>query len=683
MNYTVAQDDLKDLNEELESVQNAVKQAKEAETQAVQALTEVRTLEAKAQEELQSSRASETQLQDELSAERTKLAAKEETITQCEARLAAIENDYNTAKQAALEETRDLVLAIAIYRKGIDSATEHGIASERSLQASIARVAQLEAEQAALLQQGSSINELREQVAESQEQLKAAELVAQELAAVKLERDVLDSRIAELETELSASNSARSEVETKAALLEKELIDANNSLASARAEHESAVAEHSRRMVEAENSSDARTAELNAQHEAALEEAERRLQDAKAQVETELAVISEQLKTTQEEVATLSKRVKDLSHSLDMTTAEREAAIVRAEELAQTAGLVDGLQAEVSRLESELSEMTMARNAHASRIDDLAAELSDAMADQAALNEELSSVSADNEALREKEAQLLEEMDAQVAALESEKVKVIESQAALAAAEKENRSSASRLRFMESQVKELTQRIADLRDDLDAVNSGSSTATRAAAEKDEEIARLKKERTSLKSEVEALNEDLQRAYASLTTKTNEIEDADDRQQELSKEISRQKKRVAKLERQNKSLLSELETTRNTLDNVSPARTSVSHIAPLSSTFELSATAAGTPKHKRTRDEEERSVPREVWVQGEPAPIGKPDKSPAISRSPLALRAAAGSNRPTVERPIAGLAKKKTSSFSVAARLAVLERRGGSGLADAR
>lgn len=678
MNYAVAQDDLKDLTEELEMAQNATAKAAESEAQLQRQLSDSQSLEAQVQKELEDVKASEVQLQRRISDELVKLCARDESIAKLEARLSSVMEDYALSLSTAADQTRDLVLAIAIYQKGIDSATEHGVATERALQASIAKVSKLEAEQAVLLERGSGVNELREQLAALRQEVETS---TAELALTADRRAELETRVEELETELQMSKASRNEIETRTALLEKELMKANNALASAASEHQEAVAELNRQLIQAADSQATRSAEQDAELETALRQAATELEKAEQEAAGRLDNANELLRTARDEIAALSQRIEQISVERSTAETERDAATARAEELAGPASLVDGLQAEIGRLESELSEAMAARSAQVERIDNLVAELSESRADHAALNEDLAAVTADLEGYVARETELLSALDAGAEALKNERTAVEETQAALAISEKENRSSASRIRFLESQVRELTQRIADLRDDLDAVNSGSSNASRIAADKDDEISRLKKERAALKTQVEALNDDLQRAYASLTSKTNEIEDADDRQQELTKEISRQKKRVAKLERQNKSLLSELETTRNTLDNVSPARPTPMRSAPILQVLDTSAAPTGTPKHKRSRDEEERSVPREVWVQSAPASSSKLDKSPAIGRSPLAVRSVAGSNRPPSDRPIAGLAKKKTSVFSVAERMAALERRGG--VADAR
>lgn len=675
MNHAVAQDDVKELNEEIETLQQSILDGKEADAKVQEELSQVKTTNAEVQDELATAKAEGTSLLQELSAERANLAAQGKILSQLEARYSALSSDYEFARMATTNNTRDLVLAIAIYRKGIVSATEHRVSTEHALQATIAKVSQLEAEQAALLQRGSGINELREQLAASEQELKettaklaGSEIAAADLAIMKTQRAELDARVEELESDLATSHATLSDVEAKASLLEKELVDANNRLAEVKAEHETSVADFNRRLVDASDDFASRTADLNAQHESALSETRNQLETSTAEAEARLVAAEERLSSAQTEIAAAIQRHEETSLELETTKSERDTIAAQAEELARTANMVEGLRADITRLESELSEAAATSKADSDRIEDLIAQLSMATSDKAALDQELSTALANIDELAAKESELLRGLEVSAEALASERAMVAQAQAdledkhtTLAAAEKENRSSTSRLRFMESQVKELTQRIADLRDDLDTVNSGTSAATRIAADRDEEITRLKKERTALKSQVEALNDDLQRAYASLTTKTNEIEDADDRQQELSKEIARQKKRLAKVERQNKSLLSELETTRNTLDNVSPARVS----APRPPVAHLET---GTPKHKRSRDEEERQVPREVWVQAAP----KGEKSPAVGRSPLAVRAVAGSNRP-IDRPIAG--KKRTGVFSVAERMAALPQRG--------
>lgn len=156
----------------------------------------------------------------------------------------------------------------------------------------------------------------------------------------------------------------------------------------------------------------------------------------------------------------------------------------------------------------------------------------------------------------------------------------------------------------------------------------------------------------------------------LTSKNNDIEEADDRAMELNKELNRLRKRAEKLDRQNKTLTSELETLQNTLSNKSPVRssprTAVASNAPTNATprvapatTTISARSPGSGVKRRRDDEDERQRPAEPRVQA--GPIHK-------TRSPFVAR---GSENAPI--PADRVLSSKSAKMSTAARM-MMERK---------
>lgn len=150
--------------------------------------------------------------------------------------------------------------------------------------------------------------------------------------------------------------------------------------------------------------------------------------------------------------------------------------------------------------------------------------------------------------------------------------------------------------------------------------------------------------------------------AALDAKNLDIEEADDREIELRKQIKKAGARADKLARKNKALEGEIETLHNTMENMSPRRalpssTSFALSAPAEPAFAASASTSfsgpsprvRSPGSKRSREPEESLTTREaVFVEAEPAL--KMRTSPGSSnRQPLAQR----TNSYPGERPLAG------------------------------
>jgi hypothetical protein len=134
---------------------------------------------------------------------------------------------------------------------------------------------------------------------------------------------------------------------------------------------------------------------------------------------------------------------------------------------------------------------------------------------------------------------------------------------------------------------------------------------------------------------------------SLTSKTNEIDEADDRAMELNKEIKRLKKRADKLDRQNRTLTSELEELKAKAAAI-PMAPPAAHAAGTPR-----AAASGTPATtharspasglKRRRDEDDQPArPAEARVQ--PGPALK-------SRSPFPRDENTAKTTPSAARPM--------------------------------
>ena len=184
---------------------------------------------------------------------------------------------------------------------------------------------------------------------------------------------------------------------------------------------------------------------------------------------------------------------------------------------------------------------------------------------------------------------------------------------------------------MESQTKDLSARLASLKEELETAAAQNSAEAARLSAKDGELAAAQQALEDRAREVEDLKEDLERAHAALSAKTNEIDEADDRALELNKEIGRYRRKTEKLERQKSELVAEVDALRMHRANAAntvPAVPTSSHPAtsatlqPPSSKRAFSVLAEdtpgiGTPGRKRPREDEEDARPRPAEARRSP------------------------------------------------------------------
>ncbi|RSH87702.1 uncharacterized protein EHS24_000218 [Apiotrichum porosum] len=606
------------------------------------------------------------------------LEAAQALLTEQKARVATLENSLATAIEdartlAASNDVRDLVLAIAVQFQAVRAATDHAHVSEAAMRTALAKVGALEDEQVVLFEQASQVGRIREELESARDALSLAEArgaTSEEHAAKLLESE---GTRAELQHRIDTLETALAEVTDQ-------FVGKEQDLAAARDEHETALVD-----LEDQLESAASTAQQNA------EDAATKLATAQSEIDNLTASVAEittALESAQEDLKAVREDLDRVSS--DATTAE---------------GSIATLRADVARLESELATMTAERDDHLARADELVSELSLAKADQAALATQLDDVTASLDAMMATEASLRAELETANAALEEQTQAAIEARTAAEVAEREAKSVSSHFRFMEKQKDELSARVTALREELATAQAAAESANAGNEGSTAELSRLVQENKALQQQVSELQEDLERATDSLTYKTNEVDEADDRALELNKEITRLRKRADKLDRQNKAITTELETMRNTMQNTSPPRKSAAAMAPppvpatlpaitvappapepSPARVSLAAATAGTPARsfnvfsgtpsqdqhqvrapnsgtKRAREDDDDERHNSVEARVQPGPGHK------VGRSPFASRGNEGHHR--VERPLSAKKSSTTAERMFAAHKAAV------------
>ncbi|BEI80269.1 hypothetical protein CcaverHIS002_0107980 [Cutaneotrichosporon cavernicola] len=642
------------------------------------------------------------------------------------------------------QEVIALVLAVAVHRQAVASAALHANNLGLQLRASTERVAALEDERTVRELAGTSalleeLEETKSGLRLAEEKLAALQVTSAELSTATERTASLQSRIADLESALAMSESAHGDATARTSALEEELTvaetartelkirakelqirvgDMQDDLDAARTVYDGAtgravmlendLANALKTLAVAEDRHARAIGDLRAQLDAAATKAEGKLTAAKneavqtkaadeqviADLEAELTATHEQagadladahdrIKAADEEVATLSETIDSLRADLEAVRDEHDTAAARAENAMSHA---DALAADVARMQSELEAGEELAKAAAERIELLVSDLSAARAQNSTLGSDLDAATADLQAVqceldrqRTRESDLVAELDTARLDLGDAQDVLKEAQNRAAVAEADARKAASHLSFMERGQVDMSTRLATLRDEL----VQAQAAVAAAEGQARETERLANANKALKDTLADAEEDLKYKTASLDAKNLDLEEADDREMELKKQIKKAGARAEKLSRKVRVLESEIETLQNTMENMSPRRTreipSIA-ITPSSSSAGARATAAAlasaaesslsssapsgpstTPRAKRSREAEDELVTREVWVEDGPLP--KRNSPPSEGRQPLAARTNRQARKPLTSTERAFMQKRAQMAAS--------------------
>lgn len=668
MNLSVAEESLKDLNEENDSLKKdlATAQAELETAQTAQrgaeghtsALIKAKT--ARVAEIEQELNALQTTF-DDIKSERDNLS--EQLVAAVQERDALIVAAAETAGQiqklvtASNNDIGNFVLALAVQSHTAAVATRRATTVSKAFKNAVAKVDTLEKERSTLLEQAAGADQTQQELHSTRQLLEEAETRS----------TLAENKVDELE---ASEERTRIELEGRVAAMECELQTRDERLSASDTEHEATVADLNRQLAEARKEADEQAAEYAARVAAA-----------------------------QNDIASWSSNLDELRVELSQAIQERDEARASVqtatEDLDASRSEVGKLQGALADVEAQLAEAFTAKEQSSARVEELAAELETAQENHAALQQELDQTVEAFEDFEKEHAAVRSELEAAQNLLSEKEEDVARIQAAHDTAQQENKQSSSRLVFMEKQHKDLLQRLAGVREQMTASEEQATAAQRSSDTKSADVERLEKQVTKLQQTVDELDEDLKRRFGvpnganlagtmeSLSSKVQEVEDADDKEADLRKNLSKVQKRADKLDRQNKALVKEIETMRTTMSQLSPAKEASASpavpakVAPVAvaqpaTAFQSPARAAPSParqvsftpnprvrefnafeppsasKHspptsqpgtpsqrsKRTReDDEETKLPTEVRVQPAPFSLGL-SPAPQAARQPL-------------------------------------------------
>ncbi|GMK54744.1 hypothetical protein CspeluHIS016_0113300 [Cutaneotrichosporon spelunceum] len=605
-------------------------------------------------------------------------------------RVAALEAEHSAHKQAQtlalLEELEKTKLALAVAEKKLvvlQATSAELNASTEMTTALESRITDLES---ALADSASANIDARARTVALEEDLVAAETARAELKARAKELQV---RVDEMQDDLDAARTVHDGAAGRAVMLEKELALSREALAAAedslaraaadlRAQLDVAAAEAEERLAAVTHEA----AQSKAADEQAIADFEAELAAAREQAGADLANATDRIKAAEEEVVSLSEALDSLRVDFNSMRDEHDTAAADAENAMSRA---EGLVADVTRLQGDLEVSEELVKAATERIESLVSDLSMASADNSRLSSDLDTATADLqnvqgelEAQRARESDLVAQLDKARSELDDSREVLKAAEDKAAAAEVEARKVASQLNFMERGQVDMSTRLAALRDEL----VQAQAAVAADAGQAREAARLTEANKAFKAALADAEEDLKYKTASLDAKNLDLEEADDREMELKKQVKKASARADKLSRKVRALESEIETLQNTMENMSPRRTrdipSIA-ITPSSSSAAARATAVAiasatqslppsapslpstTPRSKRNREAEDESVTREVWVEDGPLP--KRNSPPSAGRQPLVAKANRPARKPLTSTERAFMQKRAQMAAS--------------------